>query len=82
MRLIYVLVLMLLPILAFSQEEAFYIEFKDIALQDAIEEIEDVYNVLFSYKDDLIKDVRVVVMLAIPLFCYWWMVGEKLLMPV
>ena len=61
MRLIYILVLMLLPTLAFSQEEAFYIEFKDIALQDAIEEIEDVYNVLFSYKDDLIKDVRVTV---------------------
>ena len=59
MRLIYILVLMLLPTLAFSQEEAFYIEFKDIDLLDAIEEIESTYNVLFSYKDDYIKDKKI-----------------------
>lgn len=55
MRLIFILVLMLLPTLAFSQEEAFYIEFKDVALVDAIEHIENTYNVLFSYKDDYVK---------------------------
>ncbi len=59
MRLIYILVLMLLPTLAFSQEEAFYIEFKDITLYDAIEEIESTYNVLFSYKDDYVKDKKI-----------------------
>ncbi|WP_299112732.1 TonB-dependent receptor [uncultured Winogradskyella sp.] len=45
---------MLLPTLAFSQEEAFYIEFEDVPLYDALEHIEDVYKVLFSYKDDYI----------------------------
>ncbi|WP_197429309.1 FecR domain-containing protein [Winogradskyella endarachnes] len=50
---------MLLPTLAFSQEEAFYIEFKDVLLQNAIEDIEDTYNVLFSYKDDYVKDKRI-----------------------
>ncbi|WP_299128757.1 TonB-dependent receptor [uncultured Winogradskyella sp.] len=50
---------MLLPTLAFSQEEAFYIEFKDITLYDAIEEIESTYNVLFSYKDDYVKDKKI-----------------------
>ena len=59
MRLIYFLVLMLLPTLAFSQEEAFYIEFENIRLQDALEEIEDTYNVLFSFKDDYIADKRI-----------------------
>lgn len=59
MRLIYVLVLMLLPILAFSQEEAFYIEFKDVDLNEAIGEIEDIYNVLFSYKDDYLIGKKV-----------------------
>lgn len=56
MRLIYFLVLMLLPILAFSQEEAFYIEFENTRLQDALEEIEDTYDVLFSFKDDYVSD--------------------------
>ena len=59
MRLIYILVLMLLPTLAFSQEEAFYIAFKDIALHDAIEDIESTYKVLFSYKDDYVKDKKI-----------------------
>ncbi|MEO1031300.1 MAG: FecR domain-containing protein [Bacteroidota bacterium] len=59
MRLIYILALMLLPTLAFSQEEAFYIEFDDVSLQDAITEIENVYDVRFSFKDDYIKDKRI-----------------------
>ena len=59
MRLIYILVLMLLPTLAFSQEEAFYIEYKDVPLEDAINDIESVFNVLFSYKDDYVKDKNV-----------------------
>ncbi|MBV7267820.1 TonB-dependent receptor domain-containing protein [Winogradskyella luteola] len=46
---------MLLPTLAFSQEEAFYIEFKDVPLHDALENIEEVYQVLFSYKDNYIR---------------------------
>jgi hypothetical protein len=50
---------MLLPTIAFSQEEAFYIELKDVALQDAIKNIEQTYGVLFSYKDDYVKDKRV-----------------------
>ncbi|WP_299365752.1 TonB-dependent receptor [Winogradskyella sp.] len=59
MRLIYILVLMLLPTLAFSQEEAFYIEFDDVNLKDAIENIENTYDVLFSFKDDYVKDKSV-----------------------
>ena len=50
---------MLLPTLAFSQEEAFYIEFENIRLQDALEEIEDTYNVLFSFMDDYVADKRI-----------------------
>jgi len=61
MRLIYILVLMLLPILAFSQEEAFYIEFKDEILHDTFEEVENTYNVLFSYKDDYLKDKKITI---------------------
>ncbi len=41
---------MLLPLSAFSQEEAFYIGFNNETLADAFTEIEDTYNVLFSYK--------------------------------
>ncbi|WP_111683647.1 FecR domain-containing protein [Winogradskyella tangerina] len=59
MRLICILALMLLPTLAFSQEEAFYIEFDDLSLQDAITEIENTFDVLFSYKDDYVKDKRI-----------------------
>ena len=66
MRLIYIFVLMLLSLPAFSQEEAFYIGFEDESLADAFSKIEDTYNVLFSYKDtdinakqiSLIKDER------------------------
>jgi len=59
MRLIYIFVLMLLPTIAFSQEEAFYIEFKDVSLQDAIKDIENTYDVLFSFKDDYVKNKNV-----------------------
>jgi len=47
---------MLLPLLAFSQEEAFYISFNNVSLADALVEIEYTYDVLFSYKDNLISD--------------------------
>ncbi|WP_296312760.1 TonB-dependent receptor domain-containing protein [Winogradskyella sp. UBA3174] len=50
---------MLLPLSAFSQEEAFYIAFKDEPLSDVFSKIEDTYDVLFSYKDDYINTKRV-----------------------
>jgi hypothetical protein len=50
---------MLLPLSAFSQEEAFYIEFNDESVAGAFTEIEEVYNVLFSYKDDDVKGKRI-----------------------
>ena len=59
MRLIYVFVLMLLPFLAFSQEEAFYIEFNDENLSDAFTKVEETYNVLFSFKNDDINKKRI-----------------------
>jgi hypothetical protein len=49
---------MLLPLLAFSQEEAFNIAFEDESLEDVFTEIEDTYDVLFSYKDDDIAQLR------------------------
>jgi hypothetical protein len=46
-------ILLILPFLAFSQEEAkFYLSFNDVNLNDAFEKIEDVYNVRFSFQDD------------------------------
>lgn len=59
MRLIYIAVLMLLPTLAFSQEKAFYIGFKDKALKTVLKEVEQTYDVLFSYKDILINNKTV-----------------------
>ncbi len=56
MRLIYIFVLMLLPLQAFSQEEAFYIEFNDEDIFNAFSKIEDKYDVLFSYKDEDITE--------------------------
>tara|TARA_R110002049_G_scaffold10507_10_gene51715 strand:+ start:6141 stop:8414 length:2274 start_codon:yes stop_codon:yes gene_type:complete len=47
---------MLLPLLAFSQEEAFYIEFNDEDIFNAFSKIEDKYDVLFSYKDEDITE--------------------------
>ncbi|MEM6515894.1 MAG: TonB-dependent receptor [Bacteroidota bacterium] len=59
MRLICVLVLMLLSFSAFSQEEAFYIQFKEKALLDVITEVEDTYSVLFSFKDEYTSSKKV-----------------------
>lgn len=48
---------LILPVLAFSQEEAkFYIVFENYALDDAFETIEDVFDVRFSYNDIVITD--------------------------
>ena len=52
MRLIHVYFLILLPLLASSQEEAFYIEFKDELVAEAFTKIEYTYDVLFSYNDN------------------------------
>ncbi len=52
MRLINIFVLMLLPLLAFSQEEAFYIACNNEDVAETFTRIEDTYNVLLSYKDD------------------------------
>jgi hypothetical protein len=59
MRLIYVFVLMTFPFIAFSQEEAFYIELNDETLADAFEKIESTRSVLFSYNDDFISGKRI-----------------------
>lgn len=49
--------LVTLPYLAFSQEEAkFYISFNSEPLERAFETIEDVFDVRFSYYDDLLAD--------------------------
>ena len=59
MRLIYIFVLMLLPLAASSQEEAFYIEFKDESLANVFTKIEDTYDVLFSYKDNDVNTKKI-----------------------
>jgi len=59
MRLIYISVLMLLPLAASSQEEAFYIEFKDESIVEAFTKIEYTYDVLFSYNDYDIRKKRI-----------------------
>ncbi|WP_033956341.1 TonB-dependent receptor domain-containing protein [Psychroserpens jangbogonensis] len=49
--------LLALPNLAFSQEEAkFYISFNSETLQNAFELIEEVYDVRFSYYDNILSD--------------------------
>ncbi len=49
--------LVVLPYLAFSQEEAkFYISFNSETLQNAFEIIEEVYDVRFSYYDNILVD--------------------------
>lgn len=46
---------LILPVLAFSQEEAmFYIAFDNYPLEDAFETIEDVFDVRFSYDDTIV----------------------------
>ena len=59
MRLIYVYFLTLLPLLASSQEEAFYIEFKNESVAEAFTKIEYTFNVLFSYNDNDISNKRI-----------------------
>lgn len=52
--------LVILPYLAFSQEEAkFYISFNSEPLPKAFEIIEEIYNVRFSYYDDILSDKTV-----------------------
>jgi len=49
--------LVILPYLAFSQEEAkFYISFNSETLQYAFDIIEDIYDVRFSYYDNILED--------------------------
>ncbi len=49
--------LVVLPNLAFSQEEAkFYISFNSKTIQNAFEIIEEVYDVRFSYYDNILPD--------------------------
>lgn len=61
MRLIFTFCLVLLPLIAFSQEEAFYIEFNDKKVEGAFIEIEDKYDVLFSYKDEDLVEKRITI---------------------
>ena len=50
-------ILLILPVLAFSQEEAkFFINFETERIESAFNLIEDIYDVRFSYKDAVIKD--------------------------
>lgn len=52
--------LLMLPFLAFSQEEAkLYCAFNNQKLDDAFETIEDIYNVRFSYNDAAIANKRI-----------------------
>ena len=59
MRLICIFVLMLLPLVASSQEEAFYVEFKNESITEAFTKIEHTYDVLFSYNDYDISKKRI-----------------------
>ena len=52
--------LLILPFLAFSQEEAkFLMEINTLNLDDAFEKIEAIYDVRFSYQDDVIGVFKV-----------------------
>lgn len=52
--------LLILPFLAFSQEEAkFLMEINTLNLDDAFEKIEAIYDVRFSYQDDVIDVFKV-----------------------
>ena len=59
MRLIYISALILLPLAASSQEEAFYVEFKNESIKEAFTKIEHTYDVLFSYNDYDISKKRI-----------------------
>jgi len=53
-------ILLILPFLAFSQEEAkFYIYFDNETIEDAFELIEAIYDVRFSYNNDVLKQKRI-----------------------
>ncbi len=53
-------ILLILPFLAFSQEEAkFFIFFNNTNLDDAFEKIENVYDVRFSYQNDGITGLKI-----------------------
>jgi len=58
MKLIYVYALISLPLLASSQEEAFYFELKNETIVEVFTKIEDTYGVIFSYQDDDISNKR------------------------
>jgi hypothetical protein len=51
-------VVVLLYVKAFSQEEAFYIQFEDQPLRTILSEIEKKYEVIFSFNDDELKNQR------------------------
>ena len=60
MKKLFINILLILPFLAFSQEEAkFLIYINNLNLDDAFEKIEDVYNVRFSYQDEVIDDIKI-----------------------
>jgi len=59
MRLIYISALILLPLAASSQEEAFYVEFKNESIAEAFTKIEHTYDVLFSHNDYDISKKRI-----------------------
>ena len=59
MRLICIFVLMLLPLAASSQEEAFYVEIKNESISEAFIKIEYTYDVLFSYNNNDISKKRI-----------------------
>ncbi|WP_299334091.1 TonB-dependent receptor [uncultured Psychroserpens sp.] len=60
MKKLIISIVLILPVLAFSQEEAkFYIQFNNVTLKDAFEVIEDVYDVRFSYQDAIIANTTI-----------------------
>ena len=57
MKKLIISIALILPVLAFSQEEAkIYIQFNDTNLEEAFQIIEDVYDVRFSYQDKIIAN--------------------------
>ncbi len=56
MRLRVCVVMILLYVKAFSQEEAFFLEFENQPLKTILADIEPKYSVIFSYNDDEVKN--------------------------
>lgn len=57
MKKLIISILLFYPILAFSQEEAnFYISFDNEPVKEAFEQIESLFDVRFSYQDNVISD--------------------------